>query len=263
VEVKGAPAVYSLERRQEILKLIEQEPYVSVVELAARFGVSRASIRRDLTELTSLGLMERTYGGAVKPPASSRVIPFTEREVSYRDQKERIGKAAAALVAPGEFILIDDGTTTPYLVPHLAGIPRLTVATWAVNILNELVSIDDAEVVVIGGTLNRSILRLGGFLTMTSLDAYQMHFGKFFLAASAVSAKAGVMGSQFEVIPVKRKAIELSHETILLADSSKIGTVAAGQIVPSARIHRLITGQDASATEVAKLRDLGVIVDLV
>lgn len=254
---------YSSERRQEIIRLLERDPYVSVLDLVARFGVSKVSIRRDLNELRKLGILERTYGGALKPPANSRELPFSEREVSYREEKERIGKAAAALVAPGETILIDDGTTTPYIVPHLVNTPRLTVATWAINILNGLFASDGIDVIVIGGTLNRSFVRLAGFLTNVSLEAYRIRFGKMFLAASAISAAAGVMSSNFEVIPIKQRAIELSHEVILVADSSKIGIVAAGQIVPCMRIQRLITGREADGPEIAKLRDLGVIVDLV
>jgi DeoR/GlpR family transcriptional regulator of sugar metabolism len=255
---------FSTERRHEIMKLLERDPYVSVEDLVTRFGISRASIRRDLNELRKLGLLERTYGGAFRPPASSRELPFSEREVSHREEKERIGQAAAACVSPGEVILLDDGTTTPYIAPHLANIPRLTVVTWAVNVLNSLAGCG-VDVIVVGGALNRSFMRLSGFLTVTSLEAYQIHFEKMFLAASAVSARAGVMvmSPTFEEVPVKRKAIELSQEVILVADSSKIGTVAAGQVVPAARIHRLITGREAAGPEIAKLRDMGVIVDLV
>jgi DeoR family transcriptional regulator, L-fucose operon activator len=255
---------YAAERRQEIIKLLERDPYVSVADLSDRFGVSRAAVRRDLNELRILGVLERTYGGALKPPMHLKELPFSEREVSHREEKERIGKAAASYIASGEIVFIDGGTTTPYILPHLLNMPRLTVATYAVNIINALVGYDRIDVIVVGGTLHRSAMEFRGFLATTSLDAYGVRCEKMFLAASAVSAKTGVMDASLEAVPLKRKVIELSGEVILVVDSSKIGVAGAGHIVaPAARIHRLITGHEAPSSEIARLRDLGIIVDLV
>jgi DeoR/GlpR family transcriptional regulator of sugar metabolism len=255
--------MYAAERRQEIIKLLERDPYVSVADLAARFRVSRAAVRRDLNELRSLGVLERTYGGALKPPTSLRVLPLSEREATQREEKERIGKKAASFVAPGEMIFLDGGTTTAYLLPHLANVPRLTIATYAVNIIDALINYDGIDLVVFGGKLDRSELEFRGFLAVTALESYGITCEKMFLGASAVSAQAGVTDASLEAIPIKRKAIELSHEVIVVADSSKIGATGAGRVVPAARIHRLITGCDAPSSEIARLRDEGVIVDLV
>jgi DeoR/GlpR family transcriptional regulator of sugar metabolism len=255
---------YAAERRQEIIKLLERDPYVSVADLATRFGVSRAAVRRDLNELHGLGVLERTYGGALKPPKGLKELTFSEREVSHREEKERIGKAAAGYVVQGEIIFIDGGTTTPYILPHLTNFSHLTVATYAVNIINSLVGCDTVDVIAVGGTLQRSAMEFRGFLATTSLDAYGILCEKMFLAASAISAKTGVMDTGLEAVPLKRKVIELSREVILLADSSKIGVAGAGHIVvPAARIHRLITGHEAPSSEIARFRDLGIIVDLV
>jgi DeoR/GlpR family transcriptional regulator of sugar metabolism len=254
---------YAAERRQEIIRLLDSDPYVSVADLADRFRVSRAAVRRDLNELRGLGLLERTYGGALKPPVTAMALSLSEREVSHREEKARIGKAAATHVAPGETIFIDGGTTTPYMIPHLVSIPRLTVVTNAVNIFNALVGYDRFELILVGGALDASAMEFRGFLTTTAFEAYGIRWEKAFLAASAVAARTGMMDARLDAIPIKRKAIDLSRDVFVLADSSKIGAVGVGHIVPVGRIHRLITGTEAPSSEVARLRDLGVVVDLV
>ena len=52
------------ERKQEILDYLKLNKTASVEELAAKLFVSAATIRRDLTEMQRLGLVERSHGGA-------------------------------------------------------------------------------------------------------------------------------------------------------------------------------------------------------
>jgi DeoR family transcriptional regulator, aga operon transcriptional repressor len=255
--------MYSDERRQEILRAIEHDSRVTVAELAARFGVSRVSVRRDLNDLSHLGLLKRTYGGAIRPQGDVKEPPFLEREVEHREEKERIGRAAAALVKPGETVFIDGGTTTQCMLGHLAKVPKLTVVTWGLNIVNGLFGLDNVEIIVLGGTLHRPSQNFSGVLAVTCMEAYDIHCDQAFLAARAVSAVGGVTNANFEEIPIKRKAVEVSREVVLLTDSSKIGHRAAGLIVPTHRVHRLVTGHEAPLDEVERLRQLGIVVDLV
>jgi DeoR/GlpR family transcriptional regulator of sugar metabolism len=255
--------VYPAERKQRILKLIQQDSRVSVAELASFFGVSKASIRRDLNELHHAGLLQRTYGGALKLNSTSSEMPFSMREVSHREEKTRIGEFAAQLVQPGETIFVDGGTTTECMLPYLADRPNLTVVTYGLNIAARLAGYEQITVIVIGGTLHHRSLTTGGILALESLHTYGMRFHHTFLAASGISVEGGITNASFEEIPMKRRAIEVAQQTILLVDSSKVGVVAAGLIAPVQKIHRLITDVKAPAQEVERLRQLGVIVDLV
>jgi DeoR/GlpR family transcriptional regulator of sugar metabolism len=253
--------MYSADRRREILAVIEKDASVSVIQLANRLSVSRASIRRDLNELADSGLVQRTHGGAVKAVYSE--TPFSERATAHREEKVRIGKAAASYVVPGDTIFMDGGTTVECMTGYLANIPRLTVVTWALNIVTRLVGMENITVIVSGGTLHHTSLFFGGSLALGSMQGYGVRCDKAFLAAGAISSEAGVTNASFEEIPLKRKAIELSRETFLMVDSSKVGAVRPAQIVPVEKITHLITGRDAPEMEVNNLRQLGLIVDLV
>lgn len=262
--------MYPAERRQEILRLIQQGTRVTVADLASHFGVSRASIRRDLNDLHNSGLLQRTYGGALLTSSlntaaetSPAEAPFQERQVSHFEEKDCIGRAAAQLVHAGEVIFVDGGTTTECMIPYLADKPGLTVVTCGLNIINSLLPHEGITAILIGGTLHRQSLTLGGVLAQDSIRAYNMRFDKAFIAASGVSAEGGITNAGFEEIPMKHRAIEVARQAVLLADSSKVGCTAAGQVARANSLHRVITGAEADRDAVEKLRTLGVIVDLV
>ncbi|MCB0236393.1 MAG: DeoR/GlpR transcriptional regulator [Anaerolineae bacterium] len=288
--------MYSAQRRQEILKLIQQTGLVSVDDLAARFAVSPSTVRRDLNELHRLGVVQRTYGGALTPDSPSSEAPFNVRVTSRHEEKDRIGKAAAELVRPGETIFIDGGTTTEYMLTHLpaalaerdnglastgstglastgsatgsastgsAGGSRTTVVTYGLNIVQRLIDQEHITIVLIGGILHTPTLTFGGVFAADSFEGYNMRFDKAFMAASGVSAEAGITNAGFEEIPIKRRAMRSARESIMLADSTKIGVIAAGVVAPTEQLTRLITTTEAPPQEIDALRRHGVLVDLV
>jgi DeoR/GlpR family transcriptional regulator of sugar metabolism len=255
--------MYSAERRQAILRLIKENARVSVAELAEQFGVSRASIRRDLNRLHHSGLLQRTYGGALGSNGAAEEAPFVERQISQLDEKERIAYRAAQLIQPGETIFLDGGTTTEALTPFLAEIAQLTVVTYGLNIVNRLAHLPNITLIVIGGTLHAPSQTFAGVLAISNLQTYSMRFDKAFVASGGVSAEAGITNADLEQIPIKRRAVEVAREVILLADWSKVGTARTALIAPANKIHRLITDNQAPLAEINALRALGVCVELV
>jgi DeoR family transcriptional regulator of aga operon len=245
-----------------ILEVIRDRASVEVGELAGRFGVSPSTIRRDLNELHKADLLVRAYGGAITSPSAPEA-PFLERGGAHREEKERIGAYAARLVCPGETIILDGGTTTERMVRHLRDIAGLTVVTFGLNILQALTGAEKVTVIGVGGLLQHRTQLFGGVLALDALAAYNLRFDRAFIAATGISAEAGVTNYGFEEIPLKRKAIELSREVVLLADSSKVGAHATGFIAPAERIDRLVTDYAAAEDQVAALRAAGIAVELV
>lgn len=255
--------MYSAERRQEILKLMVENSRVAVTDLAGRFGVSTSSIRRDLNELDRLGLLERTYGGAIGLGGNAGEAPYSERAIAQFEEKERIGRAAAHLIQPGDTIFVDGGTTTESMLGYISQDFRFTLVTYGLNIVQRLTEHNHITVILIGGILHGPSLTFGGVFANDSFECYNLRFDKAFLAASGVSAEAGITNAGFEEIPIKRRAIRSSQQTILLADSTKLGLIAAGVIAPIDALQRLITTKEASEAEIERIRRKGIIVDLV
>ncbi|MCE7981529.1 MAG: DeoR/GlpR transcriptional regulator [Caldilinea sp. CFX5] len=258
--------MFSAERRQEILALLEEKSRVSVDHLAGHFGVSRSSIRRDLCQLHEHGLLTRTYGGAValngNGHSSSGEAPFVERQVANLPEKDRIGRAAAQHIGEGETIFIDGGTTTECMLPYLPE-KRITVVTYGLNIINRLSANPNVTLIAIGGALHRYSLTFSGLLALNSIEAYNIRYDKTFMAASGVAAVAGITNASLEEIPIKRKALEAGQQNILLVDASKIGVMRAGLIAPLSTATRIITGKNAPPSELDAIRALGIMVEVV
>lgn len=255
--------MFAAERRQRILEMIRSAESVKVDELSQLLRVSASTIRRDLNELHKAALLERTYGGAITSPFEEYPAAFNEPGANLAEEKRRIGQAASMLIKPGQTIFIDSGTTTVYIINYLPDIPNLTIVTFGLNIVMALAKYKQITTICVGGMFHNSSQTFGGVLGVDALQMYNMRFDKSFFAASGISSECGVTNAGFDEIPMKRKTIELSREVILLADSSKIGKNAAGFVAPISKIHRLITGRAAAPQEIDRLRQLGVVIDLV
>lgn len=141
-------------RRRDLMVAQLSSGGANIGELAARFGVSAATIRRDLAALASDGRVMRTYGGAVEP-GHGRELTLYAKERTHSAEKDLIGKAAAEMVGPGDVVLLDAGSTIGRLAWHLRQRDGVTVVT---NGLSALLSLADApgiEVILLGGRLRR------------------------------------------------------------------------------------------------------------
>ena len=115
-------------RRRQILELVKSEGVAHVNSLAQTFGVSAVTIRNDLSKLEEAGELLRDRGGAIASPPARQIkhlLGLNERATLNPEAKQRIGKAAAQFVQPGDTIIMDAGTTVVEMAHHLAGSPRL------------------------------------------------------------------------------------------------------------------------------------------
>jgi len=247
------------QRQQEILEMLGRDSTVVVREVAARLGVAESTVRRDLDALEAKGLVTRIFGGATLHEKSPWSLPlFDARECAHEAEKERIGQAAAALVADYEAIFVDSGTTTATMVPHLAGKRGLTVVTCDLAIALRLASVEGVTTVLIGGELHGSTLSCIGSLASRAMEMYDLYFTKSFIGVRGVSASVGLTNRAPERVAMKRLAIARAREVIVVADGSKVGTLAPFQVAPARAMHHLLTGESASPAELQALVALGI-----
>jgi len=143
----------SEERQRAILELLHRDGRVLVIDLARHFHTSQVTIRKDLEILHVKGRVYRTHGGAL--PASDGALEdpsLREKEKLHRKEKLQIAAAAARMVAEGQVVILDSGTTTTAIARTLRNFQHLTIITNAVNIAAEL-SGSALEVILTGGSL--------------------------------------------------------------------------------------------------------------
>lgn len=214
-----APRRGTAKRRDDILREV-LAGNGEITELAARFGISVSTVRRDLQQLAGDGHIHRTYGGAVAGGHTAERT-LDEKESGNREQKEAIARAAAERVCDGDVILIDAGTTTGRLARALNSRTGLTVITNSTIALRHLAEAQGVELVVLGGRVRRpngAILGPEGEETLRRLTPDLV-----FLGADGLHARDGLSCPTLELAHSKELMAERGREVFVLADGSKLG----------------------------------------
>lgn len=231
-------------RRDIIAGRLDTGHAVTANALAAEFDVSEDAIRRDLRALAAEGRCRRVYGGAL--PIVRGVKPVAARRGEGTEKKRILALAAASLVAAGDFLFLDSGSTNLELADCLPDDADLTVATNSVDIAGRLLQRHDVRVLVVGGLADPSI---GGCVDAVAVQAVvQMRFDVAFIGACAVS-EDGLAADHFEDATFKRAVVSSARRTIALATADKIDRRALHQIAPLQRVDTLIVGPEVEGDQ--------------
>jgi len=241
--------VLAAERRRLVLRAVGASQAVTVAGLADRLNVSPMTIRRDLETLAGQGKLTRVHGGAVPVgatlPAAFNPASFGENVAHRLHEKDRIGRAAAALVHDGETILIDVGTTTLQLAHHLHG-RSLTVITSNLAAYEELLPDESIQLILLGGVVDRHYRSLAGFLAEEALR--HVRADRLFLSASAIrGGDLSVLDDTAVDVRIKRSMIAAASQVVLVADAEKFSQTRPVRVCGPDELDVLIT--DASAPE--------------
>lgn len=254
---KRAPMI--LQRRAQIADLVRQSGAVRVADLAERFQVSEVTIRADLVHLEKQGQLVRDRGGALPLDHAREItslLAVEQRAHLQIAEKQRIARAAAQLVSPGDTIIMDAGTTVVEMAPHLAGITPLTVVTNALNVALEVAAKTDARIILLGGNFSReSSSTLGSFGEQT-LD--ELRVQKAFLGTQAFDLEHGLTDTTLEIAQIKRAMIKAARRVILLTDSSKLGHSGFIKVAPLTAMQTIITDDALKPETRSALEALGL-----
>lgn len=192
------------QRKKVILDALARDGQVLAAELSVQFGVSEDTIRRDLRELAAEGLLQRVHGGAL--PASPAVAPFAQREALEPEEKRRIARRAAQMIAPGQVAIVDGGTTSALLVSQLPPDLRATIVTHSPSVAVALAAHPSIDVILIGGRLYKHSIVSVGAAAMESIA--RIHADLYFMGVTGVHPVAGLSTGDFEEAAIKRALAE-------------------------------------------------------
>ncbi len=225
------------DRQERIVAELRARPVLRVSELADMFGVTTETIRRDLDELTELGRIARTHGGAA--PRIAAEPAMNERELLYVDERERIARAAAAMIEPGSAVMIDSGATTAHFARRLSADGRnLTVITNSFAVAVACARNESIRVVMCPGDYNPAEGGVYGSVTAEFLKRFNVDTAV--IGAGGI-AERGVSDADPAAVWVKRAMMERAGRSILLADSGKFGRGQLEIVCPLSRISDIVT----------------------
>lgn len=227
-----------LPRQADILALARDAGRLDVDSLAARFGVTPQTIRKDLNELCDQGLLQRYHGGAMLPSGVANLAYESRRQLAT-DAKRRIGMKAAELIPSNCSLLINIGTTTEQVAMALRGHKGLMVITNNMNVVNILRGYDEIEVIVAGGVLRHADGGVVGAPAVEFLRQFKVDYA--IIGTSAIDEDGALLDFDYREVEVSRKIVETARRVILVADALKYERSAPVRIGHISEVDHFVT----------------------
>ncbi|GAB3602150.1 DeoR/GlpR family DNA-binding transcription regulator [Microbacterium aureliae] len=254
--------MYAAERQQLIERRLRDDGRVSVIDLAQRFDVTTETVRRDLDQLETAGILRRVHGGAVPAGSGSTTEPtLAERRGVHGAGKSAIGRQAAQAVGEGfrGSVYFDGGTTTAAVAQQLA--PRLAsghieIVTHALSLAAELAGSPGTALTVIGGRVRPATAAAVGAETVRGIGMLRPDIA--FVGANGLSATFGLSTPDPDEAAVKRAIVRAARRVVVVADGEKFGRELLVTFADLGDIDVLVTDAEPDAELSAALRDADV-----
>jgi DeoR family transcriptional regulator, aga operon transcriptional repressor len=246
----------TLERQKQILSLLARQRRLSVTDIVRQFSISEATARRDLESLTSQGKAQRVHGGVIAVEQAPPELPILERESEQLEEKRRIGRAAASLVAEHESLFLGSGTTVLEVARNLRDHKNLTVITNSLPVLNILAGIQGITVISLGGMLRESELSFIGHITEQAL--IEVHADKVFMGTRGASLEHGFTNDYLQETLTDRAILRSGSKVIMVADHTKVNRVSMVLLAPLNSVHTFVTDSRADKKFIQALKQQGL-----
>lgn len=242
---------FSTQRRGQLVQMVLNEGSVSIADASKRLGVSIETIRKDIIDLDTQGLIKKVRGGAVRIKELDIEYPVSEKHAVNADKKRAISMRALDLIPAGSSIVLDAGSTPLALAELLArksGYTIFTNSAPAVNILSD----SNNDIFILGGHLRKSSGAMLGDWTNALLENIQPDIA---IIGTDACQPNGPMVTPYEEVTVKRKIFSVAQKTILLADSTKFSKTAAFLVCGWDDIDVLVTDSDVTQQVLDEYQD--------
>ncbi len=242
-------------RQQAIVERLTALQTVSVDDLCEAFGVSEATIHRDLSDLDAQRRLHRVFGGARTIDNYVAEPPVLDRLDELRKEKTRIAQAAAELVVDGDVIFLSSGTTTLHMVPFLSSVSNLTVITNSLPVINRATALEPkVNLIAIGGVYRETEQSFLGKMAIRELHALRAN--KLFIGVRAIHPVHGLMNDNLNETEVDMEIIRMAESVIILADHTKFGLLAPVSLADFSQVEAVIT--DAGLSDEVRERFSGI-----
>jgi DeoR/GlpR family transcriptional regulator of sugar metabolism len=260
---------FTLQRRFDILRILEQEQRATVSELKTRFAVSEVTIRKDLAWLVARRLIIRSYGGALWNKGNedtTRTTPISPLNQARSQTREKaIGMVAAALVQDGETIAIDSSPFAHYLVRGLGNFKELTIITYNLDCALELKGRSGISVLLPGGRIYSGIFSAN--LIAEENFFTQFHIQRLFVGAKGLDLKYGLSEENGRELALKKGMVKEAKEVVAFIDHTgwdwDRGQGGLFTFCPIERVKTIISPKEVPVTLISQARKRGIEVLLV
>ena len=244
-------------RQSMIVDLIKRDGLVTVESLSKKLEVSVITIRRDLSVLEETGVLERTHGGAIFTKPLEREFNYSEKDRFNKEEKERIGLSAAALVEDGDTLFINSGSTTYQVIRFLEGKKDLQIITNNAAAVADFGGRPGIELILTGGIFRHQSNCLIGDFAINTVN--MVVASKIIMGVDGISFKEGLTSPVYQEAGITKSMIDRTQgQVICVADYSKIGKVTNFVTAPLGVVDILVTDKLFNENLRAKMEELGI-----
>lgn len=247
------------DRRQAILRLLQEQSSVQVTELAERLQVSEGTIRNDLTALEEEQLVVRVRGGAVLKNGLSSSLHIPRARINL-DAKLRIARWAAELIEDGDVILLDASTTVMSMTGFLHDRRNLTIITNGVEVGRALAQNSTNTIILIGGLLRADGNTITGLIGAGMLK--DLYIKTAFVSCGGFSLETGLTERDIQQAQLKTQLVSAARRIVALVDASKFGKVALAPFASAGQISQVVTDDKIDPLFVQQIRQTGIALTL-
>jgi DeoR family fructose operon transcriptional repressor len=248
-------ALFAEERQSQLLQYLEQNQKAAVPQLSKIFKVSGATIRNDLRELETRGMLRRTHGGALPKSKTGIETEIDARAVLNSKEKKMIAQKALDLIEDGDTVILDAGTTILELAKLIHKKKNITVVTNDLKIALALEADKSIHTIVMGGLVRNGFHCTIGSVGDTALKSLSVD--KAFMACNAISPEKGAGTPDLIHADTKKSMVSVANSVIILADHTKFGITSFVQFAPAKEIDFIVTDEIA-AGEKRKFESKGI-----
>lgn len=245
----------SAARRDFIIKELEENHTVKILELSRQLKVTRETIRKDLYFLEKKGIIKKVHGGAVLE-ITNQETDYEKRKNEFHDEKAIIAKKAASYIEEGDTVYLDYGTTTLALAKEIVKMKNLTVVTNTIPIVNLLLKNKTINLIMPGGIVRNNESSLYGPFASNNIKEIYVSIG--FFGCSGIDMERGITSHHTGENLVSKEMIQHSQTTVILADHSKFGTVAFNRTATFDQVDIVITDRPRNKEEQQQLTQQSV-----
>lgn len=246
------------ERKEKILELLEEKGSVYVSDLSVLFGVSEVTIRNDLSDLESKGLLSRVHGGAVSSYKPYYNMNLSQRMKANQSKKTEIAGKVSALICDNDTIMINSGTTSLLAFRALPTEYHLTIVTNSIAIALEAATIPNFNIILLGGSVNTTYQFTYGDDAVALLKNY--HADKVILSVDGIDLENGFTTYYDKEVSIARTMMEQSTTRIAVADTSKFERTAFTKIADLSVAHYIVTNASLGDDLYGELTHRGITV---
>lgn len=245
--------MFAIERQKRIMEILQETGAVQVSKLSSEFQVAEETIRRDLEKLEKQEKLLRTHGGAVPLDDSKHEPSLEKRKKLNVEGKQRVARAAAELVSPGDTVFLDASTTTYHIARELKNIQNITVVTNSLQTIECLAAIPGIKVIGTGGNVSENQSFVGSNAESAIREKYFAN--KMFFSSRGVTAEAGILDSNEQECAIKKCMIENSQTRIYVCEQTKLGRIGFAKLADFDKIEYFVTDKQLDSKWVKQLEE--------